>query len=59
MTETYCEVGKGAREPARRLCTNPGQNDGDRSQSDGSGGGEKRPDAGYNLKVESEVLLID
>ena len=52
MTETYCEVGKGAREPARRLCTNPGQNDGDRSQSDGSGGGEKRPDAGYNLKVE-------
>lgn len=33
--------------------TNPGQNDGDRSQSNDSGGGEKWPDAGYNLKVES------
>lgn len=49
MTETYCGVGKGAGEPARRLCNNPGQNDGGRGQSDDSGGGEKWPDAGYNL----------
>ena len=59
LIEIYCRVGKRAGEPARSLYTNAGQNDDDWGQSNNSGGGEKWSDAGHNLKVELEVLLID